>query len=41
MIIELGDVKMLDELVVEYNKLQKKYVDPSLDSITFGGCKKK
>jgi len=40
MIIELGDVKMLDELVVEYNKLQKKYGDPSLDSITFGGCKK-
>ena len=31
---------MLDELVVEYNKLQKKYGDPSLDSITFGGCKK-
>ena len=30
---------MLDELVVEYNKLQKKYGDPSLDSITFGGCK--
>ena len=31
---------MLDELVLEYNKLQKKYGDPSLDSITFGGCKK-
>ena len=30
---------MLDELVLEYNKLQKKYGDPSLDSITFGGCK--
>ena len=30
---------MLDELVIEYNKLQKKYGDPSLDSITFGGCK--
>ena len=30
---------MLDELVVEYNKLQKEYGDPSLDSITFGGCK--
>ena len=30
---------MLDELVLEYNKLQKKYGDPSFDSITFGGCK--
>lgn len=30
---------MLEELVEEYNKLQKKYGDPSLDSITFGGCK--
>lgn len=29
---------MLEELEKEYAKLQKKYGDPSLDSITFGGC---
>lgn len=29
---------MLEDLVKQYNKLQKKYGDPSLDSITFGGC---
>lgn len=29
---------MLDSLVKEYEKLQEKYGDPSLDSITFGGC---
>lgn len=29
---------MLDELVKKYDKLQKKYGDPNLDSITFGGC---
>lgn len=29
---------MLEELVKKYNKLQKKYGDPKLDSITFGGC---
>ena len=29
---------MLDELVRKYDKLQSKYGDPSLDSITFGGC---
>lgn len=31
---------MLDELVKKYDKLQNKYGDPSLDSITFGGCLK-
>lgn len=31
---------MLDELVKKYEKLQNKYGDPSLDSITFGGCLK-
>jgi len=30
---------MLEELVKEYSKMQTKYGDPSLDSITFGGCK--
>ncbi len=30
---------MLEELEKKYQKLQKKYGDPSLDSITFGGCK--
>lgn len=29
---------MLEELVKKYDKLQKKYGDPKLDSITFGGC---
>lgn len=29
---------MLEELEKKYAKLQKKYGDPSLDSITFGGC---
>lgn len=29
---------MLDKLVKEYNKLQKIYGDPNLDSINFGGC---
>ncbi len=29
---------MLEELVKKYDKLQKKYGDPNLDSITFGGC---
>ena len=29
---------MLDELVKKYDKMQKKYGDPSLDSINFGGC---
>lgn len=30
---------MLEELEKKYRKLQNKYGDPSLDSITFGGCK--
>ena len=30
---------MLEELEKKYIKLQKKYGDSSLDSITFGGCK--
>lgn len=29
---------MLEELEKKYAKLQKKYGDPELDSITFGGC---
>ena len=29
---------MLDELVKKYDKMQKKYGDPNLDSINFGGC---
>lgn len=29
---------MLEELKEKYNKLQKQYGDPNLDSITFGGC---
>lgn len=29
---------MLKEIIKEYDKLQKVYGDPSLDSITFGGC---
>lgn len=29
---------MLNELILEYEKLQNKYGDPNLDSITFGGC---
>lgn len=31
-------MRVLDELVKKYDKLQKKYGDPNLDSITFGGC---
>lgn len=31
---------MLDKLVKEYDRLQEKYGDPNLDSITFGGCLK-
>ncbi len=31
-------MSVLDELVKKYDKLQKKYGDPNLDSITFGGC---
>lgn len=31
---------MLDELVVSYEKMQKKYGDKNLNAITFGGCKK-
>ena len=31
---------MLDKLVKKYDRLQKKYGDPNLDSITFGGCLK-
>ena len=31
---------MLEELVKKYDKMQKKYGDPKLDSINFGGCKK-
>jgi len=31
---------MLTEIENEYKKMQEKYGDPSLDSITFGGCKK-
>ena len=30
---------MLEELEKQYQKMQKKYGDPSLDAITFGGCK--
>ena len=30
---------MLENLVKEYKKMQNKYGDPNLDSITFGGCK--
>jgi DNA polymerase len=30
---------MLEELEIKYRKLQKKYGNPNLDSITFGGCK--
>ncbi len=30
---------MLEEIEKEYIKMQKKYGDPKLDSITFGGCK--
>lgn len=30
---------MLENLVKEYQKMQNKYGDPNLDSITFGGCK--
>lgn len=30
---------MLENLVKEYQKMQDKYGDPNLDSITFGGCK--
>ena len=29
---------MLEELVKKYDKMQKKYGDPKLDSINFGGC---
>ena len=29
---------MLDKLVKKYAKMQKKYGDPNLDSINFGGC---
>lgn len=29
---------MLNEIEIEYQKMQKKYGDPELDSITFGGC---
>lgn len=29
---------MLEELVKKYAKMQKKYGDPKLDSINFGGC---
>ena len=29
---------MLEELVNKYGKMQKKYGDPKLDSINFGGC---
>lgn len=29
---------MLDGLVKKYDKMQKKYGDPKLDSINFGGC---
>lgn len=31
---------MLEELMIEYQKLQTKYGDKNLDSITFGGCTK-
>ena len=31
---------MLEELVKKYDKMQKKYGDPKLDSINFGGCTK-
>lgn len=30
---------MLEDIEKEYKKMQKKYGDPKLDSITFGGCK--
>ena len=30
---------MLENLVKEYKKMQNKYGDQNLDSITFGGCK--
>lgn len=30
---------MLEQIEKEYIKMQKEYGDPSLDSITFGGCK--
>lgn len=30
---------MLEEIEKEYIKMQEKYGDPNLDSITFGGCK--
>ena len=29
---------MLEELIKKYDKMQKKYGDPKLDSINFGGC---
>ena len=38
MIILLEGVYVLEDLVLEYEKLQNKYGDPNLDSITFGGC---
>lgn len=31
---------MLEELIKEYNNMQNKYGDPSLNSINFGGCLK-
>lgn len=30
---------MLEEIESKYQKMQKKYGDPNLDSITFGGCR--
>ena len=29
---------MLEELEIEYKKMQNKYGDKKLDAITFGGC---
>jgi len=34
-----GEDNMLEELEKEYQKMQLKYGDKTLDSITFGGCK--